>query len=894
MSKALIIAEKPSVAADIARALGGFTKHAEYFESDRYVLSSAVGHLLELKAPESHDVKRGKWTFTHLPVIPPHFDLAPIGKSEARLKVLLKLIKRKDVGELINACDAGREGELIFRYIVQSAKARQPVRRLWLQSMTQGSIREAFESLRSDDEMLPLADAARSRSEADWLVGINGTRAMTAFNSKEGGFYLTTVGRVQTPTLAIVAEREDKIRRFVPRDYWEVRASFAARAGEYEGRWIDEQFKKADDPDARGERLWEAARADAIVAACRGKPGDVSEEAKPTTQLSPLLFDLTSLQREANGKFGFSAKTTLSIAQALYEKHKVLTYPRTDARALPEDYVAVVRKTLDELAGQTAYRTYARQIAKSGWVKPNKRIFDNTKISDHFAIIPTLQSPGHLSEVEAKLYDLVVKRFLAVFYPAAEYLVTTRITRVEGHAFKTEGKVLVEPGWLTVYGREAVEEQGSLVKVDEGERVRTESIEALALATRPPPRYTEATLLTAMEGAGKLIEDDELRAAMAGKGLGTPATRAQIIENLIDQRYMVRDGKDLRPTRKAFDLMTLLKGLDIPELTAPELTGEWEFKLAQMERGKLKRDLFMREIAGMTQKIVLQAKSYESDTVPIEEPARLATPCPKCGKPVVENYRRFACTACDFSLPKHPGSRSFEVEELEDLLRHGSIGPLSGFISKMGRPFSAVLKLTPEHKLEFDFGQANDDAAAEEAVDFSGQQPVGPCPKCGGQVYEQPMNYLCERATGPARSCDFRSGKVILQQPIERAQMQKLLADGRTDVLRGFVSNRTRRKFAAFLVRKPDGTVGFEFEPRAAKSPAKAAKGAQRPRAGDEEGAAPASATAAKAAKAAPARRAAAKKSARTSATAAPKATKAAAKTAKKTATKTAAKAARR
>jgi len=823
MSKALIIAEKPSVAADIARALGGFTKQQDYYESDRYVLSSAVGHLLELKAPESHDVKRGKWTFTHLPVIPPHFELAPIAKAEARLKVLLKLLKRKDVTELVNACDAGREGELIFRYIVQAAKARQPLRRLWLQSMTPASIREAFETLRSDDEMLPLADAARSRSEADWLVGINGTRAMTAFNSKEGGFYLTTVGRVQTPTLAIVAEREDKIRRFVARNYWEVRAKFDAKAGQYDGRWIDEAFKKNDDPDARAERLWDEASAAAIVAACAGKPGDVTEEAKPSTQLSPLLFDLTSLQREANGKFGFSAKTTLSIAQALYERHKVLTYPRTDARALPEDYLGVVKKTMEELAGQSSYKTFAKQVQKNGWVRPNKRIFDNSKISDHFAIIPTPQAPGHLSEVEAKLYDLVVKRFLAVFFPAAEYMVTTRITRVEGHAFKTEGKVLVEPGWLAIYGREAVEEQGSLVKVESDERVRTTEIEAVPLATRPPPRYTEATLLTAMEGAGKLIEDDELRAAMAGKGLGTPATRAQIIENLIDQRYMVRDGKDLRPTRKAFDLMTLLKGLDVPELTAPELTGEWEFKLAQMERGKLKRDLFMREIAGMTQKIVERAKTYESDTVPIEDPAQLTTPCPKCGKTVVENYRRFACSSCDFSIPKHPGSRSLEVEEVEELLGKGTIGPMSGFISKMGRPFSAVLKLTPEFKLEFDFGQGSDDGASDEAVDFSGQQPIGPCPKCGGRVFEQPMSYLCERATGPAKTCDFRSGKVILQQPIERAQMEKLLNGGRTDVLRAFVSNRTRRKFAAFLVRKPDGTVGFEFEPRT-KAPAKSAR----------------------------------------------------------------------
>ena len=350
MSKALIIAEKPSVAGDIARALGGFKKEADHYESEDYIVSSAVGHLLELQAPEAYEVKRGKWSFAHLPVIPPHFDLKPVAKSEARLKVLARLLKRKDVSSLINACDAGREGELIFRYIVQATKAKQPIRRLWLQSMTPAAIRDAFAQLRSDGEMLPLADAARSRSEADWLVGINGTRAMTAFNSKDGGFFLTTVGRVQTPTLAIVAEREDKIRRFVSRDYWEVRARFAAAAGEYEGRWFDPGFKKGEDAEARAERLWDKSRAEALVATCTGRPGTVSEESKPSSSAPPQLFDLTSLQREANGRFGFSAKTTLSLAQALYEKHKVLTYPRTDSRALPEDYLATVKSTLEVLA----------------------------------------------------------------------------------------------------------------------------------------------------------------------------------------------------------------------------------------------------------------------------------------------------------------------------------------------------------------------------------------------------------------------------------------------------------------------------------------------------------------------------------------------------------------
>lgn len=822
MSKALIIAEKPSVAADIARALGGFTRQGEYFESDDYVLSSAVGHLVEIAAPEQYEVKRGKWSFAHLPVIPPHFDLQPIARSEDRLKLLTRLIKRKDVDRLVNACDAGREGELIFRLIVQYAKARQPIQRLWLQSMTPASIREAFATLRDDAQMLPLADAARSRSEADWLVGINGTRAMTAFNSRGGGFYKTTVGRVQTPTLTIVVEREERIKRFVPREYFEVRATFAAEAGTYEGRWFDPAFKRSDsEPDGRAERLWQRDRAEGIVERCRDKPGVATEESKPSTQLSPLLFDLTSLQREANSRFGFSARTTLSIAQALYERHKVLTYPRTDSRALPEDYLPTVKQTMGALEDDRAYGPFARQILGKDWVRPNKRIFDNSKVSDHFAIIPTLLAPkaGGLSDAEQKVYDLVVRRFLAVFFPAAEYLVTTRVTTVEGESFKTEGKVLVNPGWLAIYGREGVAD-ATLVPVRPGEQVRTREIELQALATKPPARYTEATLLSAMEGAGKLIEDDELREAMAEKGLGTPATRAAIIEGLIAENYLVREGRDLVPTTKAFQLLTLLRGLGVAELTAPELTGEWEYKLSQIERGRLGRDAFMREIADMTRQIVERAKNYELDNVPGDY-ATLSTPCPKCGGVVQENYKRFACTKCDFSITKIPGARQLEVAEAEQLLRERTIGPLQGFRSRLGRPFAAILKLTPEHKLEFDFGQPGSDGESSEPVDFGDQQPLGPCPKCGADVYEHGMSYVCEKSVGPSRSCDFRSGKIILQQEVARDQMSKLLAEGRTDLLQGFVSSRTRRRFKAFLVRGADGKIGFEFEPRPAR-PARA------------------------------------------------------------------------
>jgi len=851
--KTLVIAEKPSVAQDIVRAItptaGKFEKHDEYFESDEWLVTSAVGHLVEIQAPEEFDVKRGKWSFANLPVIPPYFDLKPIDKTKTRLNAIVKLAKRKDVGALVNACDAGREGELIFRLIQQYAGSKLPVKRLWLQSMTPAAIREGFDSLRSEKQMQGLADAARSRSEADWMVGINGTRAMTAFNSRDGGFFLTTVGRVQTPTLSVVVEREEKIRKFVSRDYWEIHATFLAEAGEYPAKWFDPKWKKAaanaangegaePDPELKADRVWSEREAMAIAEAVRGKAATVTEESKPTTQAAGLLFDLTSLQREANGKFGFSAKTTLAIAQSLYERHKALTYPRTDSRALPEDYLPVVKQTFEMLAdsGMKHLAPHAATALKGGYIKPSKRIFDNAKVSDHFAIIPTLQAPSGLSEAEQKLYDLVVRRFMAVFFPSAEYLVTTRISQAVGHSFKTEGKVLVKPGWLAIYGKEAADEVAdakdgdkgqSLVPVKPGEMVRAEVVEAKGLKTRPPARYSEATLLGAMEGAGKTIDDDELREAMQEKGLGTPATRAATIEGLIAEKYMLREGRELIPTAKAFQLMTLLRGLGVEELSKAELTGEWEHKLAQMEHGKLSREKFMAEIAAMTENLVNKAKGYDKDTIPGDY-ATLSAPCPNCGGVMKENYRRYTCTGkngddgCGFSFGKTPAGRTFEVAEVEQFLRDKKIGPLDGFRSKAGWPFTAemVIKFdeeTKNYKLEFDFG---DDKNAEtgEIVDFAGQQSLGPCPRCASRVFELGKNYVCEKSVPtlaqPTPSCTFKTGQVILQQPIEREQMHKLLETGKTDLLDKFVSMRTRRPFKAMLAwDKEADKVNFEFAP---------------------------------------------------------------------------------
>jgi DNA topoisomerase-3 len=828
--KKLIIAEKPSVASDIARALGGFTRHGDYFESDRYVLSSAIGHLLELAAPEGYEVKRGKWSFAHLPVIPPRFDLKPIEKNEDRLKLLTRLLKRKDVSAVVNACDAGREGELIFRYIVQHAGVKKPIERLWLQSMTQPAIRDGFAKLRTGHEMQPLADAAVCRSESDWLVGINGTRAMTAFNSKDGGFYKTTVGRVQTPTLAILVEREKRIKAFVARNYWEVIGTFAGSGGEYPGRWFDENFERDPaDEYLRAERIWDQAKAEAIRAKCLGRPGLVTEESKPSTQSAPQLYDLTTLQREANSRFGFSARNTLGLAQALYDKHKVLTYPRTDARALPEDYLGTVKKTLEMLAdkkGSTrAYAPFAAKVLKEGWVRPNKRIFNNEKISDHFAIIPTLQAPKHLSEPEQKLYDLVVKRFLAVFYPAAEFMVTTRVTRVEDEPFRSEGRVMVNPGWLAVYGREAEDRDSpTLAPVPDG-KVRTIAVEVKAEETRPPARYTEATLLSAMETAGKLVDDDELAEAMKEKGLGTPATRASIIEGLIYEDYIHRNGRELQPTAKAFDLLYALSRFGIDELRSPELTGDWEFKLKQMEQGRLRRDEFMEHIVDTTRDLVERIKTGTS----IDEPlSTLRVACPKCGSAINENYKKFQCAKCDFSMWKVIASRRIENEEAEELLRSRSIGPLQGFRSRMGRPFAAMVKLKDDLTVELDFGQSAADERDAEPVDFTGRQPLGECPKCGARVFDHELAYVCEKSVGPARTCDFRTGKIILQRPIEPEQVRKLLETGRTDLLHRFISKKGR-PFSAFLVRQADGRIGFEFAPRPSAKSKPVAKASEAP-----------------------------------------------------------------
>lgn len=857
MSKTLVIAEKPSVASDLAKALGGLKKEGDYFENDRYVVSSAVGHLLELAPPDGSEPARGKWKIENLPSLPPEFDLVPIEKNAGRLNTLKRLLKRKDVEEIINACDAGREGELIFRNLVRASGVKKPLKRLWLQSMTPQAIRTAFEHLRSDQEMIPLANAALSRSEADWLVGINATRALTAFNSQGGGFNKTTSGRVQTPTLAILVEREERIRSFSERTFFEVTGHFTVSAGGYEGRWFDESFEKGeaepertarlmarfglDLPDAlqrlqpeqgslwdehrQAHRLWHPEIAEAIRARCTGKPGTIQEEKKPSTQLPPLLYDLTTLQREANGRFGFPAKMTLQIAQALYEKHKALTYPRTDSRYLPEDHLEPARQVLGSF-GDPSLSRHAETALREGWVRPNKRIFNNAKVSDHFAIVPTGTAPHGLSEAEGKIYDLVARRFIAVFFPPAEFETTTRITTVEEEKFKSEAKLIVRPGWLAVYGRQAGTDEESdraFAPVADGEQARSESVEIKESLTKPPARFTEATLLSAMEGAGKLVDDEELREAMSERGLGTPATRAQIIEGLINEGYIIRQQRDLIVTAKGISLITLLRNFEIETLTMPELTGEWEHKLKQMERGQLSRDAFMREIRGFTTEVVEKVRGKMGQDVRGQFKP-LQVKCPRCGNGTFrESFRAFECanSECKLIIWKSMAGREFEREEVAKLLTEKQVGPLEGFRSKLGRSFAAVVKLdTEEWKQKFDFDK--DDAAAGNGEPLApvNPEPVGKCRVCEqGHVFETASAYVCENV--PQKKCNFRMGKTILQREIPRPQVAKLLATGKTDLLPKFISAKTKRAFSAYLKVGDGGKVVFEFEPRAKKPAAK-------------------------------------------------------------------------
>jgi DNA topoisomerase III len=810
MGKALIIAEKPSVARDIAAALGGFTKgDGGVLTSAVALISSAVGHLVELHVPEAETVGMD---ISRLPILPPQFGLRPTESGRGQFALLAKLMRDPEVDLIVNACDAGREGELIFRLIYEHAGCRKRMARMWLQSMTPDAIREAHRTMKPGKDFDRLADAARSRAEADWLVGINGSRAVTKMvEAQTGQRGSSATGRVQTPTLAIVVDLEEKIRTFVPQDYWEVHAAFGARAGQYVGRWYRPSDEEGEDA---GYRVFDKALAEQVVAKCRGAAVEsVKDDSKPSSTAAPRLYDLTSLQRDANKRFKFSAKKTLEIAQALYERHKVTTYPRTDSSALPEDYVGSAAEIMRHLAGGSPVAVHAQRVTDQGWIKgDDKRIFDNSKISDHFAIIPTLTRPEGLSADEGRIYEMVLRRFVAAFHPAAQYMATTRTTVVAGEVFRSSGRVLLDAGWKQVYGGDD-DKTPKLAPVDAGEIPANRDVQAKGLQTKAPSRLTEATLLSAMENAGKLVDDDELRDAMKERGLGTPATRAATIESLLNDRdgkgrpkepYMTREGEaqHLVPTGKGIALVQFLRSSGVEALVSPRMTGEWEHKLHLIEAGRLTRPEFMAEIARFTTNLIDVIRGQAAAAVANLPPAKsLQAPCPKCGGEVKAGRFGYDCVAsgCGLKLRGDLCSHVITEAEAEQLLSTGSAGPFDDFVSqKTKKKFSAVLKLNAaESKLDFVFDDTP--RQARELPTIQGLK----CPVCGGGVSDKVRLYGC--------GDHFALWREVAGKKLTDSQMATLVRDRRLPNVAG-LRGSNGKAFSATLVMADNGKVSFKFD----------------------------------------------------------------------------------
>lgn len=816
MSKALIITEKPSVAKDIVQALGGFEPKdaGEYFESDDYVCTYAVGHILGLKEPEDISSEYRRWKLSNLPIVPDKFELKPIEKQEKRLKVIKKLLERKDVDVLINACDAAREGELIFREIISFFNSKKDIKRVWLQSMTGAAIRSAFKGLLDGREFDNLASAAECRSYSDWLIGMNSTRALTLrlkTRSEKGSSW--SAGRVQTPTLAILVEKELDILGYIPRPYWKIEADFSVNGNNYQGIWFDPGFKKTDDRDLKEDRIFDKNKALQIVSKIEKRPALASEVRKARNRQAPQLFDLTSLQREANRKFGWSASRTLKAAQRCYETHKMLTYPRTSSKALPSDYESEVLSILKILQRTKTYGLHCQYLLDQGLLNKQK-IFDDSAVSDHFAIIPT----GELRRIEGddfKLYDLVVRRFLASFYPVAVYEDVERTTVVEGQYFISRPpSVLKEQGWLAVYEKE--EKQSSFLPLKEG----SSKVEGVSVShcssnvqdcmSKAPSRMNEAGLLSVMENAGRVVEDEELSSVLQkAEGLGTAATRADIIENLKYKEYV---DSNLRPTPKGIRLIDVLDKIDSASLTSPELTAVLELHLSEVEEGKRTQDSFMDEIKSVTSKVVESVKNMDFNTIYKNLPS--LGKCPVCGSDVYERAWFYSCEhndpaantkekTCSFILWKDSYGRYMDRKTVAYLLENKTTIELDGFRSQTGKMYRGILRLDKGVLVKESIASEEEleEGSGESVVD---KTPFGKCPVHGEdcKIIEGERDYSCLRFR--EEKSGFCIPKVVCQRKLTKEEVEDLVMLGETKVLHKFISKR-KRPFSAKLKLEKDG-----------------------------------------------------------------------------------------
>ena len=887
LAKALVITEKPSVARDITQAIGGFTEHEDgaYWENDDFVVTFAVGHLLELLPPEEVDERFKRWTLADLPIIPETFSLKKKKGQSDRIRTIQKQLERDDVDRLINACDAGREGELIFREIVKFLGSDKPIERLWLQSMTQAAIVRGFEDLRPDDQLLGLAAAAECRAYSDWLIGMNATRALTKRLKSRKERTAWSAGRVQTPTLAILVDREAVVLAHVPRPYWRVVARFDHAGNEYEGTWFDPAFEAGDDDEARDDRIFDEARAAAIVQAVTSGAGEARETRKPSRETAPPLFDLTSLQREGNRRFSWSARRTLGAAQRCYEAHKLLTYPRTDSRCLPNEYrdtVQAVLGSLAELKGDAPggeFAVHAQRLLDDG-LQNTERTFDDEKVSDHFAIIPTGQAPPEgLTGDDKRLFDLVMRRFLGSFHPPAVWERVERVTEVESESFRTRARALVEPGWRAVLPATEDEEQPTTVPAlatgqDEavGVAVRTEGVESTAEETKPPPRYSEGRLLSLMENAGKQVDDEQIAAALHEKGLGTPATRAEVIENLIAKGYAARVGKGLRPSVKGIRLIDTLKRVNIARLASPALTGEIEMHLGEVEAGTRKSEDFIQEMKDYACEIVEIARTFEYDEIYGGLPA--LGPCPSCGRDVYEQTWFYRCEEeperdpdCTMRFWKDTSGRYMDRRTIATLLKDGVTGTLDGFTARNGRTYKGHLELDRDEWKVLVRSEGWNEESANEIPEYDvNTEPLGQCPVCKEHdVVETPTQFVCagrraieeeadreeeeakktddaprRKAARAARkaACPYVFPRTVCKREIERDEALAYLKDGRTELLTDFTS-RFGRPFSAILFLKENGRHGFEFPPRGNAAKGDAAEGSGARKAGARKKAAP-------------------------------------------------------
>jgi DNA topoisomerase III len=699
----LIVAEKPSVGRDIAGALGSHRKEKGSLAGDGWTVTWALGHLAELAPPDAYGEEYKKWRLESLPILPERFKVRVSSKTREQFGVVRGLMRDPSVTEVVNACDAGREGELIFAYLYGLSGCRKPVLRLWISSLTREAIRAGFGSLRDGSSMKPLEDAARSRGEADWTVGMNATRAYSVRFGSRGN--VLSVGRVQTPTLKLLVDREREIQEFEPEKFWTVHARFSREGKTYDGVWFEN----------KRNRLPEKETADRIAEKVRGGSGTVRKaQKKTTTEKPPLLYDLTELQRNANARYGFTAERTLRAAQALYEEKKLITYPRTSSRYLSKDMVGGLKRRIEAAGALPDLSPFAEKLLEKEKLPISKRIVDDAKVTDHHAIVPTNKEPSDgLPPDAAKVYDLVARRFLAVFFPVARFENTTVVTEVRKETFLSRGRVVLEAGWRALYpegvGGRKEKEPPVLPPIEVRQEWAVAKVGVKEGETKPPPRYSESALLGAMETAGKLVEDEELRQQMKDSGLGTPATRAVTIERLIKVGYVERDKKVLVPTEKGRSLIGLLG--DSP-LTSAGFTARWEERLARMEKGAERRPNFMSDINRFTTELVEEVRGMEGEKLAV--PSRSREPlgaCPKCGSPVVETKKAYGCSAwkktgCDFAIWKQVSGKRLSESQAKQLLARGRTGQLKGFKSKAGKPYSAALKLDGEHKVRLEFDNA--------------------------------------------------------------------------------------------------------------------------------------------------------------------------------------------